>query len=117
MHPLRFPNNGIRAKAVRRRGGQPRLAPMQDRPPTARPQPRPPTRGQPAAARASPQGRPTLLVGAAARMGNSYGHSQLRPARRGGSRPRAHPLAARRPQKGSVVGRLQGAAARGQSCR
>ncbi|RWW00589.1 hypothetical protein GW17_00036442 [Ensete ventricosum] len=36
MHPLRFPNSGIRAKAARRRGSQPRPAPMQGRPPTAR---------------------------------------------------------------------------------
>ncbi|RWW01089.1 hypothetical protein GW17_00035894 [Ensete ventricosum] len=42
---------------------------MQGRPPTAKPRPRPPVRGQPAAARASPQGRPASLTGAAARKG------------------------------------------------
>ncbi|RZS18712.1 hypothetical protein BHM03_00051021 [Ensete ventricosum] len=71
--------------AVRRRVNQPRLAPMQGRPPTAKPRPRPPVRGRPAAARASPQGRPAPLTGAT--------------ARRGGSRPRAHLLATRRPQR------------------
>ncbi|RWV95049.1 hypothetical protein GW17_00042357, partial [Ensete ventricosum] len=32
MLSLRFPNSGIRTKATRRRGGQPRPAPMQGRP-------------------------------------------------------------------------------------
>ncbi|RWW09956.1 hypothetical protein GW17_00026527 [Ensete ventricosum] len=64
MLPLRFLNNGIRAKAGRRRGGQPRPTPMHGRPPTARPRLRPPTRGR-----------------SVARM-----HGQLRPACRGGSR-------------------------------
>ncbi|RRT66014.1 hypothetical protein B296_00019436, partial [Ensete ventricosum] len=45
----------------------------------------------------NPQGRLTSLAGAA--------------ARRGDSRPRAHPLAARLPQRGPVAGRPQGAAA------
>ncbi|RZS08318.1 hypothetical protein BHM03_00039272 [Ensete ventricosum] len=56
-----------------------RPAPMQGRPPTARPRPRPPARGWLAVARANPQGRPTLLVGVTARRGDSH--------------PRAHPLA------------------------
>ncbi|RRT32015.1 hypothetical protein B296_00046491 [Ensete ventricosum] len=37
MHPLRFSNSGIRAKAVRRRGSQPWPAPMQGRTPTGQP--------------------------------------------------------------------------------
>ncbi|RWW44729.1 hypothetical protein BHE74_00049491 [Ensete ventricosum] len=56
MHPLWFPNSGIRAKAARRRGGQPRPAPMQGRPPTARP-----------AARGN-RPRPKPLVGVVASM-------------------------------------------------
>ncbi|RWV84171.1 hypothetical protein GW17_00054135 [Ensete ventricosum] len=60
-----FPNSGIRAKAARRRGGQPRPAPMQGQPPTARPRPRTPVRGWPATAIASPQGRPTAPTRAA----------------------------------------------------
>ncbi|RWV82448.1 hypothetical protein GW17_00056053, partial [Ensete ventricosum] len=55
-----FPNSGIRAKAARRSGGQPRPAPMQGRPPIDRPWPRPPARGQLATARASPKGRPAV---------------------------------------------------------
>ncbi|RZS15417.1 hypothetical protein BHM03_00047254 [Ensete ventricosum] len=89
-------------KAIRRRGGQPRPAPMQGRPPMVRPQPRPPTRGQLTAARASPQGRPASLAGAAAHKGGAYVHDRLQPARRGDSRPRAHPLAAWRPQGAAV---------------
>ncbi|RWV85222.1 hypothetical protein GW17_00053002 [Ensete ventricosum] len=76
MHPLKFPNSGIRAKVFMRKigfklyvirlyrvesfyvfllrfrregseeeGRQPRPTPLQGRPPTARPQPRPPARG------------------------------------------------------------------------
>ncbi|RRT41285.1 hypothetical protein B296_00043825 [Ensete ventricosum] len=89
------------AKAARRRGGQPRLAPMQGRPPTARPRLSPFARGLPAAARASLQGRSALLAGAAARRGNSG--------------LRAHPLAARRPQ-GAVASRGGGVGRRG-GCR
>ncbi|RZR87208.1 hypothetical protein BHM03_00014569, partial [Ensete ventricosum] len=59
MLPLRFLNNGIRAKAGRRRGGQPRPTPMHGRPPTAKPRQRSPTRGRLATARANPKGRPT----------------------------------------------------------
>ncbi|RRT32280.1 hypothetical protein B296_00048156 [Ensete ventricosum] len=81
MPQLRFPNNGIRAKATRRRGGQPRPAPMQSRPPMARLRPRPPARGRLVAARASPKGRPATLA-----RGSAYRHSRLRLARRGGSR-------------------------------
>ncbi|RZS22287.1 hypothetical protein BHM03_00055039 [Ensete ventricosum] len=79
---MRFPNSGIRAKR-RQRGGE---VASHGRPPTARPRPRAPTRGRPAAARASPQGRPVQLAGAAARKG-TYRHSRLRPARMGGSHP------------------------------
>ncbi|RRT33692.1 hypothetical protein B296_00048573, partial [Ensete ventricosum] len=88
---------------VERRGRQPRLAPMQGWPPTARPRARPLARGRLAAAKASLQGRPAPLVGAA--------------ARRGDSRPRAHPLAVRHPQRGPAVGRPQGATAHGQPYR
>ncbi|RWV86790.1 hypothetical protein GW17_00051276 [Ensete ventricosum] len=102
MLPLRFPNSGIRAKG---------------RPPTARPRPRSPTRGWLATAWASPQGRPTSLAGAADRKGGACRHGQLRPARRCDSRPRAHPLAAWRPQRGLAVGHPQGATAHGQPCR
>ncbi|RRT81531.1 hypothetical protein B296_00005377 [Ensete ventricosum] len=48
MQELRDQIGGVllqRSIATRRRGGQPRLAPMQDRQPTARPQLRPPARG------------------------------------------------------------------------
>ncbi|RWW44574.1 hypothetical protein BHE74_00049652 [Ensete ventricosum] len=69
------------------------------RPPTARPRLRPLARGLPAAVRASLQGRPAPLAGAAARKGNS--------------RLWAHLLAARRPQgaaanRGGGVGRRGG---------
>ncbi|RWW36762.1 hypothetical protein BHE74_00058191 [Ensete ventricosum] len=50
------------AKAARRRGGQPRPAPMQGRPPMTRPRPRTPARGRLVAARASPQGRQPLAA-------------------------------------------------------
>ncbi|RZS23021.1 hypothetical protein BHM03_00055860 [Ensete ventricosum] len=91
MHPLMFPNSGIRAKRRQRgggaaSGGQPRLAPMQGQPPTARPRPRTPVRGWPVAAMASPQGRPAAPAGAAP-VGRSAacGHSRLkRGARKGG---------------------------------
>ncbi|RRT39236.1 hypothetical protein B296_00033083 [Ensete ventricosum] len=63
MHPLRFFNSGIGTKAVGRRGGQPRPAAMQGRPPTARPRPRPTHRG------------------------GACGHGELRPARKGSNRP------------------------------
>ncbi|RWW40344.1 hypothetical protein BHE74_00054247 [Ensete ventricosum] len=45
------------AKAARRRGSQPRPAPMQDWLPMAMSRRRPPSRGPSAAARASPKGR------------------------------------------------------------
>ncbi|RRT55969.1 hypothetical protein B296_00008877 [Ensete ventricosum] len=54
------------------------------------------------------QGKQAPLVGATARRGSACGHGRLRPARRGGSRPRAHPLIARRPQRGPTAGRSQG---------
>ncbi|RWV87413.1 hypothetical protein GW17_00050588 [Ensete ventricosum] len=84
MHPLtlRFPNSGIRAKG---------------RSPIVRSRPRSPARGRPAAARASPQGRPTSLTGVVARRGCACGHGRLRPTRRGDSRPQAHPLVVRHP--------------------
>ncbi|RWW56918.1 hypothetical protein BHE74_00036328 [Ensete ventricosum] len=68
MHPLRFPNSGIIAKGVKRRGGQPRPAPMQGRPPKARPWPRPPAIGRLVAARASMKGRPVVPA-----RGDAYG--------------------------------------------
>ncbi|RWW37294.1 hypothetical protein BHE74_00057617, partial [Ensete ventricosum] len=40
----------------RRRGGQPRSTPMQGRPSTARPWPRPPARGRPATVRVTTDG-------------------------------------------------------------
>ncbi|RRT54906.1 hypothetical protein B296_00016322 [Ensete ventricosum] len=93
---------------VNKEEGQP--APMQCWPPTARPRPRPHARGWPATqgqpvreasvARkgSNPQGRPAPLAGAVARRGGTCGHGRLRPACKGGSRPQAHPLVARRPQ-------------------
>ncbi|RRT62110.1 hypothetical protein B296_00041201, partial [Ensete ventricosum] len=51
-------------------GGRP--APMQGRPPMAKP----PARGRPVAARASPQGRPAPLAGIAARRGGTCGHDR-----------------------------------------
>ncbi|RWV78711.1 hypothetical protein GW17_00060271 [Ensete ventricosum] len=51
------------------------------RPPTAKPRPRPPTRGRLAAIRASPKGRLVPLTGAAVRRCGAYGHSR---GRRGG---------------------------------
>ncbi|RWV78991.1 hypothetical protein GW17_00059941 [Ensete ventricosum] len=56
------------------RGGQPWPTPMQGRPPTARPRPRPAHKGRPPA-------------GVAARRGDACKHGGLRPARKGGSRP------------------------------
>ncbi|RRT50194.1 hypothetical protein B296_00002494, partial [Ensete ventricosum] len=41
----------------------------------------------------NPQGRPAPLMGVAARKGGACKHGRLRPARRSGCRPRAHPLA------------------------
>ncbi|RRT60036.1 hypothetical protein B296_00001492 [Ensete ventricosum] len=64
MHPLRFPNYGIRAKVARRRGDQPRQAPMQGWPATARSRPR--------LAR-----KERLPAGATARRGDAYGHGGL----------------------------------------
>ncbi|RWW43252.1 hypothetical protein BHE74_00051114 [Ensete ventricosum] len=68
---------------------------------------------RPTATRASPQGRPAPLVGAAARMGGTCEHDRLRPTRRGNSRPRTHQLATRRPQgaaanRGGGIGRRGG---------
>ncbi|RWW69172.1 hypothetical protein BHE74_00023254 [Ensete ventricosum] len=71
----------------------------------ARPRPRPHARGRLAAARASPQGRPTSLAGVAARKGGACGHDQLRPTCRGSSR-RGHTLLQRDTRNGD---RLQGA--------
>ncbi|RZS27663.1 hypothetical protein BHM03_00061179, partial [Ensete ventricosum] len=60
-----------------------------------------PTRDVGAARRGSnQQGRPTLLAGAVAHRGGTCRHNRLQPDRRGGSRPQAHPLAARCLQKG-----------------
>ncbi|RWW48614.1 hypothetical protein BHE74_00045298, partial [Ensete ventricosum] len=82
-------------KAARRSGGQPRLAPMQGRPPTARPivrgsrlRPRPPARWRPATAKAPCKGSrqhsrsPAGMVGAC--RGGACKHRQHpRPGRRG----------------------------------
>ncbi|RWW36912.1 hypothetical protein BHE74_00058028 [Ensete ventricosum] len=65
----------------------------------------------------SPQGRPMPLVGATAYRGDAYEHGRLRPARRGGNRPRAHSLVVWRLQRGPAVGCPQGAIARGQPYR
>ncbi|RWV89392.1 hypothetical protein GW17_00048459 [Ensete ventricosum] len=93
IHPLRLPNSAIRAKATRR-GDQPRPAPMQGRPPTVRPRPKSPARGQPIAARVSPQGRPTSLAGAVACSATpAKGASYRAPGR--GCRPRPALLPAR----------------------
>ncbi|RWV78325.1 hypothetical protein GW17_00060720, partial [Ensete ventricosum] len=62
-------------KAVRRRGGQPRPAPMQGRPPTTRPWPRPHKREKPAAARASPHGA-AAAGNATLTTGPAVGHPQ-----------------------------------------
>ncbi|RRT67029.1 hypothetical protein B296_00026074 [Ensete ventricosum] len=77
---LRFPNSDIRAKAARR-GDQPRPSPMQGRLPTVRPQPR----GQPAATKVSPQGRPATFA-----RGDACGKK---------CHPRAQPLVAQHAQK------------------
>ncbi|RWV77451.1 hypothetical protein GW17_00061716 [Ensete ventricosum] len=121
MHPLRFPNNGIRAKVFvqkidfklrvmrlyrvesfyafllrfcsegSKEEGRP--APMQGRPPTARPRPRPASKGR------SP-------AGAAARRGGACGHGGLWPA---------HSMA---PAKGQAAGwRAQVAVASSQPAR
>ncbi|RRT31467.1 hypothetical protein B296_00059071, partial [Ensete ventricosum] len=71
----------------------------EERPTTARPRPRSPTKRWPIAAKASPQGRPASLAGVA--------------ARRGDNRPWANPLAAR-PQRGPAAGSPQGATAHDQ---
>ncbi|RWW01782.1 hypothetical protein GW17_00035161 [Ensete ventricosum] len=59
----------------------------------------------------SPHGRPTLLMGAAARRGGACEHDKLWPTRRGGSCPRAHSLAAQHPQRRPAPRHPQGAAA------
>ncbi|RWV85859.1 hypothetical protein GW17_00052313 [Ensete ventricosum] len=101
MLPLRFPNSGIKAKAARRRGVQPRLAPIQDRlAPKARPRPRPLARGWPAAVKVSPQG----ATAAGSRGGG---------ARRKGVRPLAGRLLVAKSRchlhRGSGSGGTQGA--------
>ncbi|RWW15012.1 hypothetical protein BHE74_00018367 [Ensete ventricosum] len=107
-------------KAIRRRGGHPRPAPMQGRPPTATApckgaagfgQGQPAREASTARRGSSPQGRPAPLVGVAARKGGACRHDRLRPARRGGYRLRAHPLVSRLPQRGPIVGCPQRAAA------
>ncbi|RZS04903.1 hypothetical protein BHM03_00035300 [Ensete ventricosum] len=84
------------------------------RPTTASPHARLATHGQAAAkapckgatdySRASLQGSPTPLARAAAYRGDACGHDQLQPASGGGSHPRAHLLAVRRPQRGRLLG-------------
>ncbi|RWW41354.1 hypothetical protein BHE74_00053160 [Ensete ventricosum] len=141
MHPLRFPNSGIRANVfVRKIGFKLRVMRLyrvesfyafllrfrsegneeEGRPATTRPHARPATDGQ-AAAKASPQG-------AVARRGGACGHGMLRPARKGSSRPqrdtrkgasyrvaRASGGCQRLAHKRlSLATSLQGAAARGQ---
>ncbi|RZS17882.1 hypothetical protein BHM03_00050086 [Ensete ventricosum] len=142
MHLLRFPNSVIGAKVfVRKIDFKLRVMRLnriesfytflfhfhsegseeEGRPATASPiQGRPPTPAREASAAhsgSSPQGRPAPLTGAAARRGGACGHGRLWPAHRGDSRSWAHPLAVRRRQRGSVVGRPQGAAAHDQPYR
>ncbi|RWW44725.1 hypothetical protein BHE74_00049495 [Ensete ventricosum] len=78
MHPLRFPNSGIRAKVFVRKIDFKLRSKEEGRLATANPHAVPTTHGQ-AAARANPQG-------AIARRGGAYGHDGLRPAHWGDSR-------------------------------
>ncbi|RWW43925.1 hypothetical protein BHE74_00050358 [Ensete ventricosum] len=90
MHPLRFPNNSVRAKAARRRGGQP---------PCKTGHPRPGHDQDP------------LQGGDRLRSGQ---------ARKGGQRRPQGVVAAHRgssPSGGPAVGCPQGATAHGQPCR
>ncbi|RWV79267.1 hypothetical protein GW17_00059623 [Ensete ventricosum] len=105
---------------------------MQGRPPTTRLWPRSPARGRLATARASPKGRPAALARGGSRpqgqqstvavpTGRSAArrHYQLRPARRGGNRPRARSIAAsphgRQPP--AVTAACYTAPAKGANCR
>ncbi|RWW20854.1 hypothetical protein GW17_00015015 [Ensete ventricosum] len=76
------------AKGVKRRGGQPRPAPMQGRPPTARPRPRPPAIGRLVTTRASLKGRPVLPA-----RGDAYGQKH-------------HPRGQQPPTSTTVCGQL-----------
>ncbi|RRT33908.1 hypothetical protein B296_00056901 [Ensete ventricosum] len=104
MHSLRFPNSGIRAKATRRRGCQPRPAPHVGHATHGKVAAKAPCRGgggDRLPARTSLQGA------VAARRGGTYGQKR---------RLRAQPLATRRLQGGPAVGCQQGATAcRGDS--
>ncbi|RZS07287.1 hypothetical protein BHM03_00038132 [Ensete ventricosum] len=110
MHPLRFPNSGIRAKvfvrkigfklpkAARRRGASPHAGAAAHGQATATT----PCKGRLAAASASPKGA------AAARRGGAYGQKRCPWARSVAASPQGRQLlAARRPQRGPAVGRSQ----------
>ncbi|RWW55742.1 hypothetical protein BHE74_00037590 [Ensete ventricosum] len=99
MLPLRFPNSDIIAKrggGVVNHGQAVAKAPCKGVADCGQSQPA--READDARRGSSPQGRPAPLAGVVARRGGAYGHGWLWPARRGGSRPRAHPLAARCPQ-------------------
>ncbi|RWW07691.1 hypothetical protein BHE74_00033750 [Ensete ventricosum] len=106
-------------RTTRRRGDQPRLAPMQGRPPTAKPatrgnrlQPRPLVRGRPTTAKTPLQGQPP------ASMAGAYGRRQhpqpghrwrLSAARPQGVAPwPGLPLARAAASRGSARARRQG---------
>ncbi|RZR94126.1 hypothetical protein BHM03_00022753 [Ensete ventricosum] len=114
MLPLRFPNSGIRAKATRS-GGQPPVGPTTYGQVVAK---APPAREADTARRSNNlQGRLKPFAGVAARRDGACRHGWLRPARSGGNRPRADPLAACRLQRGLAAGCPQGAATSGQPYR
>ncbi|RWW38704.1 hypothetical protein BHE74_00056048 [Ensete ventricosum] len=76
-------------KAARRRGGQPRLAAMQGRPPTARPRPWPPVQGddwlRPGPTQKGGQQRPQGAAAASMGKSTAHRHDRLqRSARKGG---------------------------------
>ncbi|RWV85350.1 hypothetical protein BHE74_00026100 [Ensete ventricosum] len=110
MHPPRFPKSGIRAKATRR-GGQPPCKAGHCKGTAGCSQGQPAREVGAAHRGSSPQGRPVTLAGVVALRSDAYGHNWLRPAHKGGSRSRAHPLTAQRLQRGPAERRPQGAAA------
>ncbi|RWV82435.1 hypothetical protein BHE74_00043694 [Ensete ventricosum] len=87
MHPLRFPDSGIRAKE------EGWLTPIKGRPPTARPatrgsrlRPWPPARGRPATAKAPCRGSRQYArspTGVGSTHGQAARGSRLRPGRKG----------------------------------
>ncbi|RWV99329.1 hypothetical protein GW17_00037768 [Ensete ventricosum] len=113
MLPLRFPNNGIKAKRRQRGGG----AASHSQPPCrvghpwlGRGQGQPAREAGVAHRRSNPQGRSVPFARAAAHWGDVCGNGRLRPARKGGSCPRGHLLVERRPQRGPAARCPQGAA-------